>query len=94
MQDDFSKYELMKQSGASAEQVYLEAARDKIDNITRIRLVRKVFSLSLEEYKEVRVRAEKIADSLQQHQENMVRVVREHLTKHPKIETVTNGDSK
>jgi len=68
MNDDFSKYESMKNSGASPEQVYREAVRDGWDSIGRIRLVRAVFSLTPREAKEVFVRAEGQGDSLQQYQ--------------------------
>jgi hypothetical protein len=80
MKDDFSKYELMKVSGSSAEQVWLEAVRDNLDMITRIRLIRTVFSLSFVDAKEVWVRAEGIADSLEQHQEKFIKPVEEWLS--------------
>ncbi len=63
VKDDFSKYETMRDAGASAEDVYLEAARDGLDNITQIRLIRAVYSLSLGEAKDVFVRAEGLAGS-------------------------------
>ncbi len=63
MKDDFSKYEKMRDVGASAEDVYREAARSGLDDITRIRLVRAVYSLSLAEAKDVFVRAEGLAES-------------------------------
>ena len=81
MSDDFAKYELMKRSGSTPTQVYLEAVRDKIDNITRVRLIRSVFSLTLREYKEVWVRAEGIAESVEQHEENIFESLKPLLTK-------------
>jgi hypothetical protein len=81
MSDDFTKYELMKRSGSSPTQVYLESVRDNVDNITRIRLIRSVFSLSMREYKEVWVRAEGIAESLEQHEENIFEILKPILTK-------------
>jgi hypothetical protein len=63
VKDDFSKYEKMRDAGASAEDVYREAARDGLDTITQIRLIRAVYSLSLGEAKDVFVRAEGLAES-------------------------------
>jgi hypothetical protein len=80
MNDDFSKYELMKKSGSSAEQVWLEAVRDSFDMITRIRLIRAVFSLSMVDAKEVWVRAEGLADSLEAHQEKFIKPVEDWLS--------------
>ena len=68
MNDDFSKYEMMKGAGSSPEQVYREAVRSGVDPITRIRLIRAVYSLSLGQAKEVIVRAEGEAESLDQYQ--------------------------
>jgi hypothetical protein len=72
MQDDFSKYESLKSSGASAESVYREAINDGVDAITRIRMIRRVFSLSLRDAKEILVRIEYGAKSLEEHQEQFV----------------------
>jgi hypothetical protein len=66
--DDFSKYERMKDAGSSPEDVYREAARSGVDPITRIRMIRAVYSLSLGQAKEVWVRAEGVADSLDEYQ--------------------------
>ena len=68
MSDDFSRYEKMKGNDASPENVYREAVKDGVDPITRIRLIRAVFSLSPGQAKEVVVRAEGEAESLDQHQ--------------------------
>jgi hypothetical protein len=68
MSDDFSKYERMKEAGTSPEDVYREANRSGIDTITRIRMIRAVYSLSPREAKEVWVRAEGEADSLDEYQ--------------------------
>jgi hypothetical protein len=66
--DDFSKYVAMKSAGSTAEQVYSQATRDGLDAITRIRLVRAVFSLSPGQAKEVALRADGVAQSLDEHQ--------------------------
>ena len=80
MNDDFLKYVLMTKLGSSAEQVYLEAARDTFDMITRIRLIRAVFSLSLVDAKEVWVKAEGLADSLEGHQEKFIKPIEDWLS--------------
>jgi len=66
--DDFSKYETMKNAGASAEDVYREALKSGVDPITRIRLIRAVYSLSPRQAKEVFVIAEGQAESLDEFQ--------------------------
>jgi hypothetical protein len=68
MNDDFSKYESMRQGGSSPEEVYRQGSADGLDPIARIRLIRAVFALSLGQAKEVVVRAEGEADSLDQQQ--------------------------
>jgi hypothetical protein len=75
MQDDFSKYESMRRSGASPAQVNLEAVHDNLDRITRIRLIRTVFSLTLGEAKEVLVVSEGWATSLDQHLETIAQQI-------------------
>jgi hypothetical protein len=49
--DDFSKYEKMRDSGSSPKQVHEAGKADGLDPITLIRLVRRVFDLSLGEVK-------------------------------------------
>jgi hypothetical protein len=68
MKDNFTKYESMKNSGLSPEDVYREAIRDGIDTITRIRLIRVVFSLTPAQAKELMVRSEGEAKSLDAYQ--------------------------
>ena len=75
MEDDFSKYKTMRHSGVSPENVYREAARDGLDTITRIRLIRSIYSLSPAQAKAVWVRAEGLAESLDEHQGKMVDTV-------------------
>jgi hypothetical protein len=58
----------MRKSGASPEDVYRSAEQDGVDAITRIRLIRAVYSLSLGQAKEVVVRADGRASSLDEHQ--------------------------
>jgi len=75
MHDDFSKYEAMRTAGLSAERVYQEAVRDGIDPITRIRLIRKVFTLSLGQAKDVILRAEGAAESSEQLQGKIAEMI-------------------
>ncbi len=81
MQDNFSKYQSMKDTGSSPVQVYQEAVRDGIDPITRIRLIRAVFSLSPGQAKEVIIRAEGEAESLDEYQEKIAEAIQPLITK-------------
>ena len=51
--DDFSKYEKLREGGASPRDVYLAGKADGLDEITLLRLVRSVCGLSLAEAKQV-----------------------------------------
>jgi hypothetical protein len=51
--DDFSKYIAMRERGDSPRAVYAAAKADGFDEITLIRLIRRVFGLSLAQVKEV-----------------------------------------
>ena len=55
--EDFGKYERLRNSGATADEVYKTAVRDGIDSDTQDRLLRKLFGLSLRGVKEIRLRA-------------------------------------
>jgi hypothetical protein len=70
--DNFQKYEKMRDQGASAKQVYLTAKKDGLDPIALIRLLRKVFCLSLPEAKEVTVVSDGLAPSLVEYQERFI----------------------
>lgn len=67
MTDDFTKYETMRDAGSSPEELYREAVRSGVEPITRIRLIRTVCALSPGQAKEVVLRAEGEAESLDQH---------------------------
>ncbi len=71
MSDDFSKYAGMRAADSSAEQVFAQAAHDGLDLVTRIRLIRAVFGLSPGQAKEVMLRADGIANSLDEHQQRI-----------------------
>lgn len=51
--DDFSKYEKLREGGASPRDVYLAGKADGLDEITLLRVVRSVCGLSLGEAKQV-----------------------------------------
>src|SRR5438477_29389 len=69
--DDFSKYESLQAQGASPKAIYLTAKADGLDNITLLRLLRRVCGLSLVGAKEVAIIAEQRAPSLDAHQESL-----------------------
>ena len=83
VQDDFSKYEAMKQSGASPEVVYWVAERDGMDNITMFRLIRSVFSLELTEAKQIIIRAKGWANSLEEYEDRIADILEKHHEKSP-----------
>jgi hypothetical protein len=51
--DEFQEYRSMKERGATPQEVYRAGSANALDAITLIRLVRKVFGLSLGQAKEV-----------------------------------------
>ena len=66
--DDFQRYEKMRDKGASPKEVYLAAKNDGLDWPALIRLLRKVFSLSFSQAKEVTIIGEGLASSLEEHE--------------------------
>lgn len=50
---EFAKYEALKAAGHTAMRVYAIAKEEGVDPITRIRLIRSVFSLNLVEAKKI-----------------------------------------
>ena len=84
--DDFSKYEQMRAAGATAEQVYLAAERSGADFPCCLRLLRKVFGLSLVEAKEVSIVASGYASSLAEYQEGFVEPLKELLAERKRTE--------
>jgi hypothetical protein len=69
--DDFSTYVTLRTEGHSAEQVFARAERDGLDLITRIRMIRAVYGLSPGGAKEVMLRADGVANSLNEHQQRI-----------------------
>jgi hypothetical protein len=73
--DDFNKYETLHKQGANPAQIYLAGKKDGLDQITLIRMLRRVSGLSLVEAKEVVIQAERLADSLTAFQETLAPAV-------------------
>jgi hypothetical protein len=77
--NDFSKYEQLHAQGANAQQVYLRGKADGLDPITLIRMVRRVYQLSLAEAKEVTVQADGLAATLEEWQEKLLPAIEQAL---------------
>jgi hypothetical protein len=84
--DDFSKYEKMRAAGATAEQVYLAAAKSGADFLYCIRLLRKLFGLSLVQAKEVIIVADGYAPSLSEYQERFLQPLEEYFAQRERAE--------
>ena len=80
MNDDFSKYHQQRRDGATAEQVFRVGAQGGLDLITRIRMIRAVYGLSPMQAKEVMLRAEEIAGSLEEHQQRIANTLPEPIS--------------
>lgn len=78
--DNFGKYEQMRDSGAAPQDVYRTAKADGLDPITVLRLLRRVFSLSLAQAKEATIAADGLAASLNDYQEQWIPVVEQALS--------------
>jgi hypothetical protein len=70
--DAIAKYAVMRDRGATPNEVWIAAVEDNLDWIERVRIVRRVFGLSLEEAKEVGILAMGLADSLSGYQERFI----------------------
>ncbi|MBI1281909.1 MAG: WecB/TagA/CpsF family glycosyltransferase [Anaerolineaceae bacterium] len=70
--NEYSKYEKMRDAGASPKEVYLAAKADKFKYAELIKLLRRVFDLSLVQAKEITVVSEGWADSLEKYQERFI----------------------
>jgi hypothetical protein len=67
-----TKYEAMRDAGASTNQVYLKAMADGLREIECIAMLRRVFDLSLLDAKEVTIVASGVASSLDEHQQRLI----------------------
>jgi hypothetical protein len=72
MNDDFMKYQILKEEGISPKLAYQLAGKDGLDIPTRIRMLRKVFDLSFLQAKEVSITASEKAKSLNDYQEKLL----------------------
>ena len=80
MSDDFCHYEAMRDAGAEPVLVYRSAKASGLDPVTLIRLLRRVYHLSLVQAKEVSIVADDLAESLTEHQERLVGPLEEALS--------------
>ncbi len=83
---NFQKYEKMRDQGGSPKEVYLAAKKDGLDFLALIRLLRKVFSLSFTQAKEVTVIGDGLASSLDEHQGKFIPGVKRALEALPNDE--------
>jgi len=67
-----SKYEKMRDEGASSKEVYLAAKADGSDPIECIKILRRVYHLSLEQAKEITIIGDGLAESLDAHQKGFL----------------------
>jgi len=72
MSPDFSKYEALRDTGLSPVEVSRRAAADGLGGLEIARVLKNVFHLTLLEAKEVWVKAEGIAESLNEYQERVI----------------------
>jgi hypothetical protein len=72
MNDDFTKYQILKEQGISPKQAYQLAGKDGLDIPAGIRMLRKVFELSFLQAKEVSIIASGKAKSLNDYQEKLL----------------------
>jgi hypothetical protein len=70
--DDFTKYEQLHRQGVTQKKVYEIALADNLDPITLIRMMRKVFGLSLREVKEIKIAVLQPSDSLGEYQDQFL----------------------
>ncbi|MDY7233035.1 hypothetical protein [Hyalangium rubrum] len=81
--DDFRKYEAMRDNGASPSDVYYHARTDGIDSVSMIRMLRKIFNLSLLEAKEITVgTSSQTTPSLNESQEKLAPALEKALKKY------------
>lgn len=65
---DYSKYEALRDAGASPKDVYLAAKADEYNPIELIKILRLVYGISFEEAKEVTIIGDDLANSLSDYQ--------------------------
>jgi ribosomal protein L7/L12 len=77
--EELAKYRRMKASGGSASVVYRTAKDDGADEVTAIRMLRSVFSLSLVEAKEAILLSEPYGQGLSEQQKGLIEPIEEAL---------------
>ncbi len=70
--DEFKEYKQMKENGADAKTAYLKSVENGLPNLVPIRMLRKVYGLSLYEAKEIIMCHETGAKSLSEYQEKFI----------------------
>ena len=73
------KYNLMKEDGASPEDISRAMFEDGLTWSECIRTLRQLFDLDLVAAKELAIVASGLAESLEQHQENIAKVIQKEL---------------
>ncbi|NRA28031.1 MAG: hypothetical protein HRU10_12380 [Opitutales bacterium] len=71
MSEDFSEFEIMKAANVSAEMAYLYSKKIGLDLFTQIRMLRSVYEMSIQEAKEVTIKASGTSKTLSEHQEKL-----------------------
>jgi hypothetical protein len=84
--EDFSKYERLRAGGITAIAMWRQAQDDGLDFGSRIRMIRKVFGLTLMQAKEVSVKAES-GRTLTEHQETLARGIEDVLESNDVLES-------
>lgn len=82
--DDFHKYAEMRDRGVGSVDVYRTGVADGLDTFARVRMLRKVFNLSLDQAKEVIIIGDGIATSSNVHQERIAMQIEESSQVKPK----------
>ena len=72
----FWKYKRMKKKGASPEDIYSAARANGVDQLSCYRILWTVCKLSLRDSKELAIRADGLADSLDEYEESLVEPLR------------------
>jgi ribosomal protein L7/L12 len=77
MRPEFGKYEEAMKAGATAQEIWRAAEVDGLDGVLRIRMIRKLFGLSVVEAKEVAAAAH--GESLSKQQAELLPAIQEAL---------------
>ncbi len=72
MKNDWSKYSALRDSGLSPPVVWRHSQVDGLNWMESVRMIRRVFHLSLKEAKEVKLQAEGVALTLEDYQRDVI----------------------